>query len=81
MNTQPIDRYAQEPPHEWVGRLWASTCRDANGQYLWGQILDVAPGRIKVRWLGRREWDDEWVTRDSGTLSRASERAPTDGAH
>ena len=71
MNNTTFDRYAEQPPNHWIGHLWLSTSKDGDGFYLRGQILDVAPGRVKVRWRRRRPGADEWVRTDSGTLARS----------
>ena len=71
MNNNTYDRYAQEPSSRWIGHLWVSTWKDKGGFYVRGQILDVAPGRLRVRWLRRRRRADEWVNLDSGTFQRS----------
>jgi len=79
MNSNPHDRYAEQPPQHWVGHLWVSTWKDKGGMYVRGQILDVAPGRLLVRWLGYRRRADEWVSTDSGTFSRSVVKDFLDG--
>ncbi len=72
MNISPQDRYAKQPPQEWIGHLWVSTWKDKGGMYVRGQILDVAPGLLLVRWLDRRRRADEWARTDSGTFRRSA---------
>lgn len=74
MNNNTHDRYAQQPSSKWVGHIWVSTRKDENGFYLRGQVLEVAPGKMRVRWLylGRRA--EEWVGLDGGTFQRSAVR-------
>ncbi|MFC1407123.1 MULTISPECIES: hypothetical protein [Streptacidiphilus] len=74
MNNQTYDRYAQKPSEKWIGHLWMATWKDKDGFYARGQIRDVAPGKLLVRWLGRRRRADEWVGLDSGTFKRSAVR-------
>ena len=79
MNVTPQDRYAKQPPKDWIGHLWVSTTKDKGGMYIRGQILDVAPGLILVRWLDQRRRADEWVSIERGSFRRSVVKDFLDG--
>lgn len=80
MNNQTFDRYAKEPSRSWIGHLWISTRKDAEGFYLRGRVLDVAPGKLLVRWLLPQRPAEEWISLDSGTFKRSPVRDFLDAA-
>lgn len=47
--------------------------------YIRGQILDVAPGLILVRWLDQRRRADEWVSIERGSFRRSVVKDFLDG--
>ncbi|MEY9846208.1 hypothetical protein ABH940_003293 [Streptacidiphilus sp. BW17] len=66
MQTFTHDRYADQPPHAWIGRHWISTAKDGSGEYLRGVIIDIRPGGVRVKWPS----STEWAATDKGSLAR-----------